>query len=87
MLVSVQRFRVSFLSLSLLAGRQVLDLPARALTPICFFKHVLKSPNNLFFQYVLMSRMAGGCNHEWQRECVQNHTRPPNSAVQSFGEP
>ncbi|MBA7709379.1 hypothetical protein ES703_118296 [subsurface metagenome] len=64
---------VTFLSLTLLVGQQVLDLPAialaqarraglpaRALTPICFFNHALNSPNNLFFPYILRSRMAGG---------------------------
>jgi len=54
------KYKGELLSLTLLVGQQVLDLPARALTPICFFKHALNSPNNLFFQYVLMSRMAGG---------------------------
>jgi len=36
------------------------SLPARALTPICFSNHALNSPNNLFFPYILRSRMAGG---------------------------
>jgi len=62
-------FRVIFLSvrrtqtgllLTLLICWQVLDMPARALTPICFFNHALKSPNNLFFAYIHRSRMAGG---------------------------
>ena len=62
-------FRVIFLSvrrtqtgllLGLLICRQVLDLPARALTLICFFNYALNSPNNLFFPYILMSYMAGG---------------------------
>ena len=51
-------FRVAFLTpverlqverLTSLVGQQALDLPARALTPICFPKHALKSPSNLLF--------------------------------------
>jgi hypothetical protein len=38
--------------LTLLVDQQVLDLPARALTPICFFNHALNSLNNLFFPYI-----------------------------------
>jgi len=62
--------------LSLLICRQVLvlpaialaqagraGLPARALTPICFFNYALNTPNNLFFPYILRSRMAGMITH------------------------
>jgi hypothetical protein len=56
----VQRFSVNVLSLTLLVDHQVFDLPARALTPICFFNHALNIHNNLFFAYILRSRMAGG---------------------------
>jgi len=38
-----------------LPGQQVLDLPVRALTPICFFNHALNSPSNLFFPYTQVS--------------------------------
>jgi len=41
-------------------GRQAGGLPAYALTPVCFFNHALNSPDNLFFPYILRSRMAGG---------------------------
>ena len=57
--LSVRRTQTALL-LTLLICQQVLDMPARALTPICFFNHALNSPNNLFFPYILRSRMAGG---------------------------
>ena len=53
-------FRVIFVSLTLLISQQVLNLPARALTPICFFNDAPNTPNNLFFPYILRSHMAGG---------------------------
>ena len=67
--VQSSRFRVIFLSvrrtqirilLTLLICRHLFGVPACALTPICFFNHALNSPTNLFFPYILRSRMAGG---------------------------
>jgi len=57
--LSVRRPQIGLL-LTLVICLQLLDLPARALTPVCFFNHALNSPNNLFFPYILWSRMAGG---------------------------
>jgi hypothetical protein len=77
-------FSVAFLPLTLLVSQQVLDLPAialaqtrwaglpvRALTPICFFNHALNSSNNLFFPYILSSRMAGALSESPNRVKVR----------------
>ncbi len=44
------RFRVGYFALFILF--EIVDLPARALTSICFFNYTLNILNNLFFPYI-----------------------------------
>jgi len=57
--LSVRRTQTRIL-LTLLMCRHLFGVPACALTPICFLNPALNSPTNLFFPYILRSRMAGG---------------------------